>query len=356
MIYQWTLLLLFCLLVSCANDKPDKSPILDLNKLDSITLEQKEPLFGKFFEQLVISDDGNFLLLSERIKKQIFVYKSDGKLFSIIGESGRGPSGLLEITGYDINDRDEVLIYDALQRMLKIFDIEGNLLRSVSFLENETINPTANNIKWYNNQVVSTIYDTKVPFDETHKSSLVALADTNGNVDKVFGQFDPFSEKDKKLTFNTVSTLDKESDLFYTNLQTSPYIYVYDLVKQKLVDKGGIQTENFKLPEKEITAYLPISQKFELATNTSAIAHIFNTDQYVIQHMQVLTNEWFKSMDYAAKKNFLNIYNKETLDFIQEIPVSFTPIGEQNNKLYVIKDFNPDNYIIGVYEIVAKQN
>lgn len=353
--FQWIFLFLFYFLISCESDKSNEPFVLEFKKIESITLEQTEPLFGKFFEQLVISNDGNFLLFSERIKKQIFVYKFDGNLFSVIGESGRGPSGILEIIGYDINDNGEVLIYDALQRMLKIFDIDGNLLRSVSFLENETINPTANNLNWYNNQVVTTIYDTKIPFNVTHKSSLVALIDTNGSLDKVFGKFDPFSQKDNKLTFNTVSSLDDRSGLLYTNLQTSPYVYVYSLETQKLVEKGGIQTENFKLPKKEITAYQPISQKFKLATNTSAIAHIFNTDRYVIQHMQILTNEWFKSMDYSAKKNFLNFYDKENLDFLKEIPVSFTPIGEHNNAIYVIEEFNPDNYTIGVYEIIEAE-
>jgi urease beta subunit len=201
---------------------------------------------------------------------------------------------------------------------------------------------------------VATIYDTDVRF-ETHKSRLLGLIDTSGNAETIFGRFDEFSQEDNNLAFNTVIALDEETDLAYTNLQTSPHFQIYDLNKKVLIGREGQKTKNFNIPERELTPSMPIDEKFKYRSNTSAVAHIFVTDNYIIQHMQNLTEEWFDTMDYSSKENFLVIYDKQSSELIQEVPVSSTPIGVHDNQMYFVEDFNPDNYTIGIYEIVTDQ-
>lgn len=346
---------LLSFVIGCSSGESEISTNeVDIIKVDSVLLQQGEEIFGKFFEQIKITEDKDYFLFSDRIRNQVFVFKSDGTFFSVIGVNGRGPKGILSVSGYDINKNNEVFIYDSMQRMLKVFDLKGNLLHSTEFLERETFNPTANNLRWYNNKIVATIYDTDVRF-ETHKSRLIGLIDTSGTAEAIFGRFDEFSQEDNNLAFNTVIALDEGTDLAYTNLQTSPYFQIYDLNRKVLIGREGHNTENFNIPERELTPSMPISEKFKHRANTSAVAHIFVTDKYIIQHMQILTEEWFDTMDYSSKDNFLIIYDKRSLELIQEVSVPSTPIGAHDNQIYFIEDFNPDNYIIGIYEIVTNQ-
>ncbi|MFP8489303.1 6-bladed beta-propeller [Gracilimonas sp. Q87] len=343
----------FSLAMGCSTgDSEIETNEVDIVKIDSVVLQQGQEIFGNFFEQIKITGDKEYFLFSDRIRNQVFVFNSDGTFHSVIGVNGRGPKGILSVSGYDVNKKNEVFIYDSMQRMLKVFDLNGNLLHSTDFLERETFNPTANNLRWYNNKIVATIYETDVRF-ETHKSRLVGLIDTSGIAESIFGRFDEYSQDDNNLAFNTVIALDEETDLAYTNLQTSPYFQIYDLKKKVLIGREGQKTDNFFIPERELTPSMPISEKFKHRANTSAVAHIFVTDSYIIQNMQNLTEEWFDTMDYSSKDNFLVIYDKSSLELIQEVSVPSTPFGAHDNQLYFIEDFNPDNYTIGIYEIVA---
>lgn len=353
--YVVTLVGIIYILPACYSNKESRieKSSLELVKVDSVTLKQGGKLFGEFFEQLKITSDGKYYLFSERIKNQIFVFKSTGSFYTTIGEEGRGPKGLLEVTGYDINKYNEVLVFDSSQRMLKVFGLEGNLLKSTKILEGVTYNPTANNILWYNDKILATVYDTEVGL-ETHKSKLIGLINIDGSLNTVFGRFDSFSKQDNQLAFNTLIALDEKNDLAYSNLQTSPYFQVYDLASKKRILYGGHQTKSFNIPSKEINPHMPLSKKFELSENTSGIMHIFLTDHYFVQHMQILTEEWFKTVDYTKKKNVLVVYDRETNEFVEEIPVKHTLCAVQNNKLYLIEDFAPDNYTIGIYELVSE--
>lgn len=343
------------LIIGCSMDDSELiTNEIDIVKIDSVLLQQGEEIFGSFFEQVQVSEDKNHFLFSDRTRNQVFVFNSDGSFFSVVGVRGRGPKGIISVSGFDINKNNEVFIYDSMQRMLKVFDVKGNLLHSTGFLENETFNPTANNLRWYNNKIVATIYDTDVRF-ETHRSRLIGLIDTNGTAETIFGRFDEFSMEDNNLAFNTVIALDEEADIAYTNLQTSPYFQIYDLNRKILIGREGQNTDNFNIPERELTPLMLISEKFKYRANTSAVAHIFVTDSYIIQHMQNLTEEWFDTMDYSTKDNFLIIYDKRSLELIQEVPIPFTPIGVHENQLYFIEDFNPENYTLGIYEIVKNQ-
>src|SRR5690606_30861630 len=108
---------------------------LSLVKQDSITLAESIPLFGTFYERFRISSDGQHWIFADKMLDKVFVYEKDGSFKTVIGKNGRGPLGIVGVNGFDINEKNQIFIYDASQRMLKIFDLNGNILHSGKFLE-----------------------------------------------------------------------------------------------------------------------------------------------------------------------------------------------------------------------------
>ncbi len=321
-----------------------------LVKTDSIVLDQADPLYGKFYEHFKISNSGDIWIFADRLQEKLFVFNKKGMFLNVIGERGKGPKEIMRIAGFDINSKNEVWIYDSSQRKLKIFDLEGNILHSSSFLENVKFGTTPFAMQSYKDKILTTIIENQYMF-EPSESKLLAMITVDGKVDTVFGEFDPFTKHDNNYNFFNEIAVDENNNIAYVNLVSSPHIQSYNLINFSIDSYFGEPSQSFSIPDKEINYRLPISEVTKRATNTSFGAGLFLTDKYIIQHLQILTEEWFKMTDYSLKKNILVVYDRNTRKFIREILTPYTLGAVNNNKLYFIEDFNPDKYSIGVYEL-----
>lgn len=339
--------------MGCTNNEQDSSQ-LRLDKINSIVLEQGEPLFGKFHEHMKISTDGEYFLFTDRIRNKVYVFKKDGKLHSVLGEGGRGPKGLLQVVGFDINANNEVFIFDASQRLMKIFNLEGELLHSIGMFERTPFSITAFGMEWYDGKILTSILEDKY-LNQSHLSKVMAIMNMDGTIDTLFGTHDPFTQEDNQFSFFSEIAYDENRNELIINLESSPYYQVFDMNNFEQMAYAGGPTESYSKPDSEIDMYAPISVKFKKLTDTSGMAHVFFTDRYIIQHMQILTAEWFETTDQTTKDNILVIYNRETHEFIQEIPTESILVGAKENQLYFLEDLNPDNYTLGVYEIVEAE-
>lgn len=338
---------------SCSENEANNVEI-SIGKTGSVILDESEPLFGKFHENFRINNTGEFWVFADRIQNKLFVFNKEGEFVSMIGERGRGPNGILSIGGFDINEENEVLIYDSSQRMLKKFNLEGDLINSVNFFDDVEFGTTALEMHSHKNKLLFSIIESQYG-REPHKSKLLAFVDYSGVVDTVFGMHDPFAQEDNHYSFQNRIAWGKNENQIFTNLTSSPYIQMYDGNNYQQIDYFGESTKSFSLPGKEIHPSLPILEVIERSTNTSANLGLYLTEEFVIQHMQILTEEWFEMTDFSLKENILVIYDKKTREFVQELSVEHTLGAVQNNQLYFIEDFNPDNYTIGVYELKSEK-
>lgn len=357
MIYRLLVAGLFgFLFISCSSEtRTDlNTSEIFLVKTDSIILDQADPLYGKFYEHFKISNSGDVWVFADRLQEKLFVFNKIGEFLTVIGERGKGPKEIMRIAGFDINSKNEVWVYDSSQRMLKIFDLKGNLLHSSSFLDNVQFGTTPFAMQSYRDRILTAIIENQYMF-EPSESKLLAMITVDGKVDTLFGKFDPFTKHDNNYNFFNEIAIDENSEEAYVNLVSSPHIQSYNLTDFNKETYFGESSQSFSIPEKEIHSRLPITEVTKRATNTSHVAGLFLTDKYIIQHLQILTEEWFELTDYSLKKNILVVYDKNTRKFIKEISTPYTLGAVKNNRLYFIEDFNPDKYSIGVYEFIERK-
>ena len=346
--------LLVLILSSCSTNETEhiNPHSVSLSKVDSVVLSYSEPLFGKFVEQFRINDEGDIWIFSERNQNRIFAFDSLGQFINVVGERGKGPKGIMHVSGFEINRENQVIINDAAQRMLKIFDLSGELIHSNTvFSEGEL---WAHPYAMYNFKDRLLISVTESEFiREPHKSKLLAIVDYEGKVDTVFGKHDKFTTEDNSYSAENTALID--SNFIYTSSVGSPHIQMFSKDTFQQIDYFGENTENFSIPEKEVHANLPISEIKKRSSGSSVIAGIYGTDQFIVLHMQNLTEEFFKTTDFTKKNNILILYNRDTKEFIKEIPVPYTLAAVHHNKLYLIEDFNADNYTIGIYKFTNEK-
>lgn len=341
---------LFMFYSSCSSGETGQADTgsVSLAKIDSVVLDDLEPLFGKFVEQFRINDAGNIWIFAERNQDRIFAFDNHGKFINILGERGKGPKGIIHVSGFDINNEDQVIIYDAAQRMLKIFDLSGKLIQSNTFFSEGELWVHPYGVYTFEDRLLISVTEMKF-IREPQKSKLLALVKYSGTVDTVFGMHDKFTEEDN--SYSAENTILISLNTILTSSVGSPYIQIYNRDTYQQVDYFGENSKSFSTPKKEIYGNLSISEINMRAEGSSIMTGLYSTDNFIVSHMQILTEEFFETVDFRQKKNVLIIYDKETKEYIKEIPVPYTLGAVHNNKLYFIEDFNPDNYTIGIYEL-----
>ena len=347
-IFFVTLLVLFFSSCSIGEADHENSQTVSLTKVDSVVLSNSEPLFGKFVEQFRINEEGDTWIFAERNQNRIFAFDTLGQFINVVGERGKGPKGIMHVSGFEINSENQIIIYDAAQRMLKIFYLNGELIQSNTiFSEGELwAHPySVNNFK--DRLLIIPVTESEF-IREPHKSNLLAIVDYGGNVDSVFGKHDKFTTEDN--SYSAENTILIDSNFIYTSSVGSPYIQMYNNETFQQVDYFGENTKIFSIPEKEVHANLPISEINKRSSGSSVMVGIHGTENFVVNHIQILTDEFFDTIDFTKKENILVLYDKKTRKFIKEIAIPYTLAAVNNNKLYMIEDFDADNYTIGVYK------
>ena len=343
-------IILFVLIFnSCSRGETDhiNTNSISLTKIDSVVLNNTEPLFGKFVEQFRINEEGDIWIFAERDQNRIFAFDSLGRFINVVGERGKGPKGIMHVSGFNFNDENQVMIYDAVQRMIKIFDLKGELISSNTVFSEGKYWAHPYSLTSFEDQLLFPITESEF-IHEPHKSRLLLIIDYDGKVDTVFGKHDEFTLKDN--SYSAENTVLVDSSYIFTSSVGSPYIQMYSRVTLQRIDYFGENTKSFSLPEKEVHTNLPIAEINKRSSGSSVMAGIHGTEDYIVAHMQILTDEFFETIDFTKKKNILVLYDKKTRKFIKELAIPYTLAAVNNDKLYMIEDFDPDNYSIGVYK------
>lgn len=344
------------ILISCTkieDTKGDSEKKLSLSKIEQIVLENEEPLFGRFLEIIKVSDNGDFFMFNDLLQQKVYVFDEKGNFINRIGETGKGPKGIVNISGFDFINGNEIFIYDSSQRMFKTFHIDGSLKKTVSFKPEGDFSIPPFHINYYNNNIFTPIVESAY-IGNLEKSKLIAKINLDGKVDTLFGRHDEYTAKDNHYVFKNILTIDNKKERIYVALPTSPFIQEYDLKDYSLIKYFGEKTESHRIPENEITRYLPISEVQKRANNTSSNFSIHTTTDYIILHRQILTSEWMETSFIDEKENIILIYNKSNYELEAEMKTNHLLGAVRNNKLYFIEDFNPDHYTIGIYELIKE--
>ncbi|MDR9419072.1 hypothetical protein [Gracilimonas sp.] len=291
---------------ACNSENGVKETLPKLVKVDSLILQpDSQHLFGMFYEDFKINEQGNNLAFYDRIKEKVFVFDRKGRFVQVYGENNKGPNGILNVAGYDFISNGNIAILDMQQRLLKIFDQNGEVIKSSPVFEDEKFFYSGLEFLIYKDEIYLPIIDSKYYNNPNpDSSSLIGKLDLNGNFTKTFGKYDPFLSTDNQYMLDSNFDI-TNAGIIYTNLSSSYGIRYYDLNDYSYLGSFGVQFPSFSLPKKEVKLNLPISEITKRMTGASTTYSIHSTENYFVQHVQVLTEEWFENVNNENKENLL---------------------------------------------------
>ena len=353
------------LLISCTNSNDDfyKSDRLEKNieikKVDEFTLhsaDDSEKLIGNLRFSFASNPAGSLHAFYDEIKKQFLITDNKGEIQEVIGDEGRGPKEIVGVEGYNFNNKNQLVVYDNTQLMIKVYDLDGEIL-SHAKPEQSSYPISGSKLHTYDGNLVSGTMDRRLLGnlkDQAYKSKLAAVHNYDGQLLDTIGTYDPSLRKPTSYNLFPIVTVDKKSGHLISTHYHNYRIQVYDLATEQREAWFGRKTEGFTTGEEYVSMNLPRHKIKEKTVGRSSAVSIHTVPNYIVLYFETITEAFYETGNSNKKKSYLAVYNDESYDSYGDVRLPYVLGNVSNGKFYLIENDNPSNYTVGIYEFNKK--
>ncbi len=333
--------------------KKTKEGSLELLKVREFVLTSDEFNIGVIEPPtLLLERDGDIkILFRDTGLNQILIADSTGFVHGAIGRDGDGPKEFRNISSFGV-DNDTIVVRDAALDLVKKFKFDGELVNSYEGNFKDKVWGRSKLVYFEQDKFILGIQEAEKSSENNHwESRTIAIYDRAGNLERVLGGYDSSLIKSHPL-YNALNSILVHNGFVYTTHRTSPIIQKFDLETGERVSRFGVLSKNYKVSKERPNATDPREVKNKINVKFSAVGQSFITNDYFAFYFYSLTEKFFELRNPSDKVHFLNLFDNRE-EFLGEIALPFQPLAmDSSNKLYLLEDDNPDNVLIGVYEIV----
>jgi hypothetical protein len=356
---------LLAVLLGCSNSK-EKRFISEKNiqsiklvKIKDLVLEVPDTIkIGKIRERFVTNNSNSLLALYDQITKKFYLVNEKGKLISAIAGLGKGPKEVMQVFGFNFDEKNNLVVYDNQQLRMKIYTSDGEILKNVKLEDERKGHYIASpQLFAYNGKVYFGIlesdYTTTFKDAPIWKSNLFAIYDFEGNLISKSGKYDPFYKKNKDYRYSPIIYLNPDNATLYSTHEYNYRIQSWALNNNiTRVKYFGSRPENFKeVGQEDITGPLSKDKREELYTKQSYISGIFANNNHTFIVFQNIPQVYFERKNAQDKHYYLAVYDNDTSNYLGEIKLPYPLATISNNNLYLVEEDNPEAFKIGIYEI-----
>jgi len=302
----------------------------------------------------VFNRQENKIAWVNRDKNEVFVTDIEGNHIYNFGSTGQGPEEFLEIFSIGFDSHDNIIVYDAKLDLFKKFEDPGVLIESYEGVLNHDIFTYSRKLLYSDENLYLAVMETdKANQNQFWKSSTIGKFDQNYELVELFGSYDPEIEGTTYLYKFPMLILDTKQDYIYSTHRTHPYIQTFNLSENTTYNRFGIISSSFLISKEESKPEDPIHIRRQKNLSQSFVEESFISEQYFFLHHSSYSEDTIIYGDTFLRQSFLNIFEKnEPNRFLGEIELNSIPIYiTSQNQVYVLKDNDPDNFKVGLYEI-----
>lgn len=172
------ILILSVLLISCSSQdsnsrngstssilsRTSKSLVVKLATVAVIGESSSEHLLGSPI--LIATDDQGRIYVADEASMEISVFNKETQYLGSLGARGRGPGEFLSFNGLYVNSRDEVIVYDQVNRRLTFFPTDSDSFETIPLAVGATIE-----LDDFKENYIASYYESTI-FDTTQESLL----------------------------------------------------------------------------------------------------------------------------------------------------------------------------------------
>lgn len=354
------------LIISCTDKNNDfyKSPLndedLELTKIDEFIVGSSADstnTIGKLRFTFATNPAGSLHAFYDEIKKRFLVTNSEGEIQTIISEEGRGPGEIIKADGFNFDNQNNLVVFDQNQLMVKVFDTDGTIV-SHAKPEKSSYYISGRKLHIYKGNIVSATMDQRLLGnikEEAYKSKLAAIHSYDGKLVDTVGVYDPSLQEEPKSynLFPIVNLAPEEHKLISTHYHNYR-IQLYNLNTEKRIAWFGRKTQHFKEGKEYISSNLPREKVQDMSVGRSSAVSVHWLSNYIVLYFETLTEDFFETENFNKKESYLAVYNGDNYHSYGDIKLPYVLGNVANDKLYLIENDNPDNFTVGVYELIPK--
>ncbi|NGP90086.1 6-bladed beta-propeller [Fodinibius halophilus] len=327
---------------------------LELNHIYSFPLENSSDatVLANPYPSVRLSNDGNRIAIKDMLQDHIVLYDSLGNHLATIGKQGKGPREFVEITSWNFDENKNLLVFDAPQKLVKIFNSNGKLKKSSKVFTEDQLLGFGISFYAHDSLIYMGILEAQYSnLENAEYSKLIALNNYEGELQKTIGKYDPYVSQATMYTSQPVFDIDFKRDKIYSTQMNSYRVQVYDLKDHNRMAYFGYKSDHFIESEEKISPFHQKSKRREMGLNQSYTNGIYITSRYILIYFRNLTEDWYQSRSPQDKKHFISVYDRYNYNFIGEISLPYSLQAVHKDRLYLVENNNPDNYTIGIYKI-----
>jgi hypothetical protein len=333
---------------------------LKLNKISTITLENhKNGSIGAPLYNIEFDTFGNMYFF-DTIESKFIIYDSKGKFLKTFGRAGRGPLEFELVYAYTLDELNNLYVYDDALRGIKIVNDSLNLT-SIYKIKNKEYYITSHDIEVVGKNIYVGILGagavaTTDNSQELIDSPLIMIAEVDNQNDELknryIGTYDPYLKQIESYYYRPIFYIDREKQTILVSHQNSYRFQEFDLRTGSLIKYFGFKSDNYGEGEKKSSKNRNRKENYLNSLSESNNELVFSTDEYIGNFYLNGTEEWFDSKDLSDLHYYFSIYSKENYTYITTLEANHRLIKVQNNKFYFIEDEDPEEFKIGIYELI----
>ena len=276
------------------------------------------------------------------------VFDSSGAYLTHLGEEGRGPTELLTTARVGFDHDQNIFVYDGNQDQIKSFNRDGTFSDAYVGVVEHQIWPRGDVLimvdnYWYMPAEVAG------ERDYSNKQSLTRMNHDFSNP-QTGGGWDSFYRNRNTILQQPQLAYDQKREQFIVVHRTSPNIRLVNS-DLEVIETWHHSSPNFLLHEEDILRSHPPEQREEIVGQISLIEQPFIADDLLLFQFMNQNETFRESLDFSDLEQFIGVYSLEDGTYHGEIELPYRLKGVMNNQLMLLKDDDPDNFIIGLYEI-----
>lgn len=358
MVKEYYLLpLLLILVLQCSHEKDiELKARYEINKVNTFTIKSdtSDFIIGRLAPFFEFNFDVNRYSFYDEVFSRFVITDTLGYVLETISKKGRGPDELLKVTSFNYDEKNNLVVYDGGQFLVKIFDTVGKVVNSFE-PEMPEYAIASRNLVAYNGDIIFGIIETKYLRDlrTAASSKILKITDYDGSFIRAFGSYDSLTNQSNISSIFPVLALERGTNNIYI-VQTNSYIIqVLDLVTGVRKKVIRVKPPNFNAGNEYISPYLSIAEIQEKSVGLSYTSQVYVTAQGIVLYYENMTESWNRTRNHNDKVHYIAFYDRKG-NLLDELKVPFRVANIISDKLFLIENDNPDNYTIGVYRIDEK--
>ena len=338
-------------LLSFTEQNRVKNLELTVTKEFDLTQESQNLLYNMYTVASHWHDESELAFANFDSPARIVITDYEGNLVDTVGGQGRGPKEVESARYFGFDETGNVVILDRSLALFKYFDRKNKTVTSYDYPIRKGISVSSRILqqcgeRWFLG--IQMLGEPTLP-----KTPTIGVFNKEFELLDTVGGFDSFFEQGSGIMTETVT--DCEEKLIYTSHAKIPFIQIFSIEQNRLIDRSEDIPSSFMLSDtfiKRVTS--PTEMSRYMTEEQSLNLGIYHSEAYI--YLIFRNDNYSKPYERSLniRDHYVAAFAKNSMEYLGEAKLEGAVLGTtKDGELIVLK--NENNYTFQFVEVSPKK-